>query len=218
MVKKGKQVIAFCNTCGGKTNHSLLYEYPCIKKPSDKSGVEKILWELLECSGCDTVKVRHSVSYLETQTNLPEVLYYPPIERRKPPAWSQELPKEMQELQLEVYSAVNSGTLRLAAMGTRTLLDMAIVKAVGDVRTFQQKLATMEASGYLASKNKCFLEVAFDTGSAVAHRGHNPTLPHLEEVIDIVEHLLEDVFRFPESTKELKQAIPPRKFLQNSGE
>jgi len=218
MAEESKQVTAFCNPCHGERNHCLLYKHDGVKKPTDKSGVQKIIWELLKCSGCEAVKVRYSIHYLEAGADHVEVSYYPPVERRNPPPWSRELPSEVQEVQLEVYSAINSGMLRLAAMGARTLLDMAFVESVGDVGTFQHKLTAMEAEEYLAAKNKHILEAAFDTGSAVAHRGHNPTLPHLEKVLDIVEHLLQEVFYFPESAKQLKQAIPPRKLIEKSEE
>ena len=211
MSKKNKQVGAFCNTCRGERNHDLLCEHTYSPKPDYDTGVQRIRWELLKCCGCDTVKARSSVRYLEGQPDLPQISYYPPIEARELPKWSQKLPTEVQQLQLEVYSAINSRTLRLAAMGARALLDMAIVESVGDMGTFQEKLGAMEARGHLASKNRHILQAAFDTGSAAAHRGHNPTPTQLDMVLNIVEHLLEEMFCFPESAKELKQTIPSRK-------
>jgi hypothetical protein len=52
--------------------------------------------------------------------------------------------------------------------------------------------------------------VAFDAGSASAHRSHVPDQDQINTVIDIVENMLQSVFVLEKKAKALKGVIPPR--------
>ena len=70
--------------------------------------------------------------------------------------------------------------------------------------------------GFLAPNDRDVVEAALDTGNAASHRGHKPDARQFERVMDIVEHLLEDVFYLQNLGSGLKQAIPPREQVQRS--
>lgn len=212
MTNANKPIRAFCNKCQGGTNHSLLYEHR--EKADEPDGDDdfvrslEISWELLKCCGCDDIKLRHSFQYLDS--SHPRECYYPPIEKRRIPYWSDKLPEELKELQQEVYSAINVDNRRLAAMGARTLIDMAICEKVGDPGTFKDKLDAMEREKYLNYTQRGILETALDAGSAASHRGHNPTPNDIDKVMEIVENLLGQLFYLPKLEEELKQTVPRR--------
>ena len=218
MREKDKIVSAFCNQCRGNRNHDLLFEGSCRPRPDGNTGAREVRWELLQCSGCESIKARASTRYVEANPDGLEICDYPPREERKPPMWAQALPKEIQELQLEVYSAIHCGNLRLALMGTRALLDKAIVEAVGDVGGFTKKLNEMVKRKRLGAENRYILQAALHAGSAATHRGYNPTFEQLEDALNIVEHLLEEVYYFPESAERLQRATPPPKYKNEPGD
>ena len=72
----------------------------------------------------------------------------------------------------EIYAALQSGSLSLAMMGARAVLNTSITKTVGDYGNFPANLKAVQEAGHLSKKNCDYLEVAFDAGSASAHRSH----------------------------------------------
>lgn len=96
-------------------------------------------------------------------------------------------------------------------MGARALVDMLIIEKVGDIGSFKEKLMGLEKAGYISSKGRDVLYAALDLGNAAAHRGHAATATEVEAVMDIVENMLQGVYVFPETSKNLKKTTPPRK-------
>jgi len=60
-----------------------------------------------------------------------EVKYYPPVNSRPKPQWSEKLRQDLQAFLDEVYSVLHSGWSRLSAMGARALLDAVLQDKVG---------------------------------------------------------------------------------------
>ena len=116
-----------------------------------------------------------------------------------------------------VYRALNTDGRRLAAMGARSLVEMTMVEKVGDQGSFARNLTAMETEGYLSRREKSILEAALEAGHAATHRGHNPTSEELEQVMDIVEHLLRMVYALEESSAMLRRRIPPRRRSAGEG-
>jgi hypothetical protein len=85
-----------------------------------------------------------------------------------------------------------------------------MIKKVGDYGSFPLNLKAMEDGGYLSSKNRQYLAVALDAGSASAHRAHRPGVQEMNTVMDIAENLLHSLFVLEKKTKALEATIPPR--------
>ncbi|MCX5638317.1 MAG: DUF4145 domain-containing protein [Planctomycetota bacterium] len=217
MDEEGLKTRAYCNSCGRETHHIPLHKHEetIEEKEGNFTRQKNDCWELLKCCGCDEIRVRQVFNYIGL--GQPQIRYYPPVEIRRLPKWACKLPEEVRELQLEVYSAMHGNNLRLATMGARTLIDMAILVLVGDKGTFDNKLDAMIKEKYLAERDKSALMIALDTGSAASHRGHKPTFDDLNKVMDIVEHLLEQVFYLQGLGDKLKNSVPPRKTESKGG-
>ena len=217
MDEEGLKTRAYCNSCGRETNHIPLHKHEetIEEKEGNFARPRNECWELLKCCGCDEIRVRQVLNYIDIGQS--QIQYYPPIEIRRLPKWSCELPVGVRELQLEVYSAMHGDNLRLAAMGARALIDMTILASVGDKGTFRDKLDAMVQEKYLAERDISTLTIALDTGNAASHRGHNPTFDDLDKVMDIVEHLLEQVFYLQGLGDKLKNSVPHRKTESKGG-
>lgn len=202
-----------CNQCGGETKHFVVAQR---SKPGredlDDEGDSWIewntTWEMLECCGCETIKLRKSFWFSEDDGTRIE--YFPPAVARELPGWNSALSEDMASLLIEVYAALNADSRRLAVMGARTLIDMVILDTVGDVGTFKDKMSALEAQGVVSSKNREFLEAALEAGNAAAHRGHAAKSHEVNHVMDIVENLLQAVYALPKATSALKATTPPR--------
>ncbi len=212
--EESKDVRAFCNQCGHKTRHDEVHshEYNVHDEVSDRSMI--VTWTLRKCCGCGEIHALHCVRHVDFPQA--EVRYYPSREMRRLPKWSETLPDHGRTLLEEVYSAMHNGNLCLATMGARALMDLAFLTSVGDRGNFKAKLDAMINGGFLAPNDRDVIEAALDTGNAASHRGHKPDARQFEMVMDIVEHLLEDVFYLQNLGSGLKQAIPPREQVQRS--
>lgn len=85
-----------------------------------------------------------------------------------------------------------------------------IVRLVGDVGTFKEKLKTLESRGWMGEKQTTFLFSALDAGSASAHRGHLPSERVMNMVMDILENVLQAAFVLGKHGVEIRKSTPPR--------
>ena len=139
------------------------------------------------------------------------VRHFPPSTARRRPVWESQLPWPLQHLIREIYDALHSGGRRLAVMGARTLVDMAIIDKVGDVGTFEDKLKTLENQGFVSKRNREVLDAALDAGNASAHRGYQFKPNEVNQVMDIVENLLQAIYVLQPAADKIKSVTPPRK-------
>ena len=95
-------------------------------------------------------------------------------------------------------------------MGSRAVIDVVMLKKVGDAGTFAWKLDALQAQGELSPSSRNFLEAALDAGSAAAHRGHLPSVAELSHVMDIIEHLLQHDL-LAAAAASLRRSTPKRK-------
>jgi len=197
-----------CNHCRRTTNHRVLKS--CIHTGSDD---EQGFWwrtayDMLECCGCNEVVLRRNHHFSEDPDN--EITFFPPPASRWLPQWRWSLPVPINSLLAEVYTALQADSLSLAMMGTRAIIETAMVRKVGDHGTFRNNLQAMEVDGHISKGNRKVLEVALDAGSAAAHRAHRPDARQMNTVMDIVENLLHSLFVLERQTKALQKEIPPR--------
>lgn len=211
-------VQAPCNDCGRKTDHEVLrFHSKTIRDDDEDYAWYKTTYRMLECRGCHFISLeRINTSYEDERGDVPKKEYFPPPISRRKPSWIHELAIYAPELVVcdlldEVYSALHADNRRLATMGARTLLDMAIVDSVGDVGSFADKLKSLEQNGVIGKTQKEFLDAALEAGNAAAHRGHCPTAQHLNHVMDIVESVLHQIYVLPHTAAELKRSTPQRK-------
>lgn len=216
MAKRTDAVVkAHCNQCRGETKHDLLVE----RKQPGKDDREAVYWcttwSVLECRGCETVQLKR-VFYFSEWGDDDETEYFPPRVSRHLPEWEHELPHGLGSLLREIYTALHADSRRLVMMGVRAAFDVFMTEKVGDIGGFDQKLKQLEAEGYFGSNDRELLEAALDVGHAAAHRGHAPRAADVEQVVDILEHVLQREV-LAGSTEELRRNTPKRQRLPSGG-
>ena len=169
-------------------------------------------FEIFQCQGCDSVLVRRSFLF-EPLGEEAELSYFPARISRHPPPWSWGLPSELRDLLKEVYGALQSNSPRLALMGIRAVVDVAILEKVGDIGSFAEKLTSLERKGFVGQRQKDFLSAVLDAGNAAVHRGHAASAQELEYAMDIVENLLQAVYALEGAAQHLRVKTPPRQRL-----
>jgi len=203
-----------CNDCSRETDHVVLKSHKTSGSDHDGSGW-MTTFDMIECCGCHFISLKRTFDFTEHDDLVVEY-FPPPISRRKPNwigdlAFNVPVDLEIYELIEEVYSALHANNRRLVTMGARALLDMAITDKVKDVGGFGQKQDALEKEGFASKKQREVLEAALDAGNAATHRGHCPTTKQLEQVMDIVESVLQQIYVLPQAAADLKKSTPPRK-------
>jgi hypothetical protein len=172
---------------------------------------------MLECCGCEKIALRSTYRW----DNCPDatITYFPSPVTRHAPTWLSGPAKfqfrwdntDLTSLFDEVYAALQAGSNRLAMMGARTLIDMVMLDKIGDAGSFDEKLSTMERTGYLSRTNREFLKQAINAGSAAAHRGHRPNDDDVNRVMDILENFVQAVYVLAPATDALRRSTPLRR-------
>ncbi|HEV2499569.1 MAG TPA: DUF4145 domain-containing protein [Terriglobia bacterium] len=212
MTKGAKKIVKVpCNNCAHPTNHRI------VATRETRDDDDEDTWglyldtrsEMLECCGCAEVKLRQTIVFSEDPEE-PIIKFFPPAVSRRSPTWLSRLPPKFRHLMKEVYEALHADSCMLAMMGVRTLIDMVIVKEVGDQGNFPKGVEALKERGLVSSKNAEFLATAIDAGSAAAHRGHRPDIRQVNTAMDITENLLQAVYALGSAAAELKKITPPR--------
>jgi hypothetical protein len=136
--------------------------------------------------------------------------YFPPRVSRRKPDWllRKEAPGYAGLLD-EIYTALHADSRRLAMMGARAVIDLAIAKKIGDRGNFSVGLDELQKNNLLSQPERAIIEAAFEAGSAAMHRAHQPTIESLTTVIDIVERVVHAEV-LEEKAKELAAETPKR--------
>jgi hypothetical protein len=126
------------------------------------------------------------------------------------PQWYASLPTKIHEMLLEVRYAVQKELSALPSMGLRSVIDMVCNDQVGDVGSFAEKLHKLEEKRLITPKKRKIIETLLEVGHASIHRGHFPTGKDLQVVIDIVDHLLEELYVLDKTSELLRASVPKR--------
>ena len=214
---------AHCNTCGGD-RHAYRRATHTVQGNEDEVSWSDT-YDILECCGCSNVSVRHVFWFSEWDqfevdsiTGKPRLIagervaYWPPETTRKKPIWAEALEDDvLRRVFDEVYQALNSGMIVLAAIGTRTLLDRAMFLRIGEPGGgFYGKLKLMLKKGHIGEDEREILEAITDAGSAAAHRGFAPGQQMLATIVETTENFLHREFVLKTAAGEIRAATPPR--------
>ena len=126
------------------------------------------------------------------------------------PKWYASLPAKIHKMLLEVRYTLQKELSALPSMGLRSVIDMVCNDQVGDIGSFVEKLHELEKKKLITPKKRKIIENALEVGHASIHRGHYPTAKDLQVVMDIVDHLLEELYVLHETSESLRASVPKR--------
>lgn len=126
------------------------------------------------------------------------------------PEWYASLPAKIHEMLLEVRYALQKQLSALPSMGLRSIIDMVCNDQVGDIGSFAGKLHKLEEKRLITPKKRKIIETLLEVGHASIHRGYFPTAEDLQVVMDIVDHLLEELYVLDKTSESLRASVPKR--------
>jgi len=127
------------------------------------------------------------------------------------------LRREMEEIHLlptavrAIYSETRSSLANkeniLGGMGIRALVESVAKDRGATGNTLSQKIASLVRIGLLTQVKGDFLHILRDMGNESAHEGKGHSEAELLAALDIVEHLLNDVYILPAKVKDLPKKV-----------
>jgi hypothetical protein len=210
------------------TNHELVGSYDS-RFSDDEAGVDAgATNDFFKCAGCEDPTLRTN-SWFSEAPGENTVTFYPPRGFQD----NFRTPKVFEGLTYggpvdaayrQTISAFNQKLLILAGAGVRLLLegvckdrgiiDGEVVNEKGDKRRskeLQGKINGMAEKGLVTSQQAEFLHQIRFIGNDAAHDLDQPTLNHVAMALDIVEHLMEQVYDHPAKAKLLAARQRPKK-------
>ena len=194
-----KEYKIHCSRCTGETSHQKLFdEYVGERKwlidaEHDAWFYDGYQYTLFKCAGCSNVVLRKAYECSEIDPRDYDdsyITWHPPKAIKQPQKWYRKLPKGEQELLNEVLISMNTSCFTVSAMGLRAILDMFIVRSVGDSGSFKAKLNKMVTQGFLSARQVEIIEPVLNLGSAASHRGYTPDSESIQYTFDVIENLL----------------------------
>jgi len=210
-----RQTLSHCNRCGDETQHFIVGAAERRRSSEeDRYSVDwGTTWQLLQCCGCEEASMtRVNWCSEDDPYESRDTDYFPPRVSRQKPAWLTKHPELNDYIQLfeEIYTALHADSRRLAMMGARAVIDLAVARMLGeDPGNFTQGMNELVAANRMTSEERELIDAAFDAGSAAMHRGHQPEVDDVNTAIDIVERVVHaEVLK--KKAKALADATPKR--------
>jgi hypothetical protein len=215
----------YCNQCLNVTNHTVEGTYKS-RWDEEEVGVDAgATHELLKCCGCEQPTLR-SQSWCSENQEGPTYSFHPPrkdCEERKPKQFSSiRFGTPLDSVYRQAVSAFSQQLLTLAGAGVRLVIEgVCKERQIRDGGLYDDKgiLRTTKAgkplrSSKLEGKINALAELELISktqaatlhqirflGNDSAHELYQPTLEELNVALDIVEHLLEQVYEQPTKSK-----------------
>ncbi|WP_186211666.1 DUF4145 domain-containing protein [Burkholderia gladioli] len=203
----GREVSAVCSRCVGKTAHEIVASF-------DEDGSDDVYdyqwnnsYQILFCRGCKIVSFRHISSNSEDYVQVGhdewihdehEALYPSRLEgRRDLGDQARLLPAETRQIYTETLQALSNHSPILAGIGLRALIETICKERKATGKNLLEKIDSLAEQRILTPGSANILHRIRTLGNAAAHEVRPHSEKQLGFAMDIVEHLLKDVYIIP---------------------
>lgn len=229
----GQVVDVLCIECKRSTKHLVAASLDKIGSHSDDEGWS-VEWadhyQIVKCQGCENVTFRHTSWFSEDYPGdaLTERLYPKRDAQTITAKGFLNVPTTLRRIYTEVVDCFNNESMTLCAAGLRALVEgvcadqsiadgpVVVPAAGGGMQTVRKsnlegKIAGLHERGLLTRSSADTLHEHRFLGNGAVHELLKPSVAELTLAIDIVEHILEQLYEIPEKALELKQKLAKRK-------
>lgn len=205
---------AACNACATITYHQVLTSIDLTIgfMPSSANGF--MHYQIIQCMGCRDISFRQL-------TKMPD--FGPSSTSRRTKKWetheqllprrdigrrlipqAYELPDDIRRIYRETHQALLDNQPVLAGIGLRAILETICKERSAPGRDLRERIDNLVTLGLLTKQNADFLHSLRILGNQAAHE----VIPHGEEklniAMDVIEHLLVNVYVLPIKADKLK--------------
>lgn len=207
-----------CVKCDGKTCHNVLLSFDQRGDDEHESG-GVFSWDahhqIVQCQGCKTISFRqcssNSEEYEQSDEGYVPVVFetlYPSrvVGRKGLNEDVRYLPTTVQRIYTETLHTLNNQSPVLAGIGLRALVETVCKEKNAEGEDLMKKIDDLIVKGILTSDGARTLHKIRTLGNAAAHE----VIPHNEEqlgmALNVIEHLLKDVYILPRQFDEVFDA------------
>ncbi|CAN5900592.1 hypothetical protein BH24DEI2_BH24DEI2_21910 [soil metagenome] len=207
---QGEECWVSCKKCSTETRHKVLQSVDISVRESFRGellyGADDS-YQIVQCQGCDDVSFRKTHINSEDYYSDPETgeqifdavidVYPSRVAGRHKLRQADFLPFQISKIYDETHAALCSKQPVLAGIGIRVLVEAICKQEQAAGKNLEQKIDSLVALEVLKKSGAEMLQGTRLLGNAAAHE----VKPHSEEILslamDVVEHLLTDVYILP---------------------
>jgi len=193
----------FCRKCQGIRNHKILFEKNL--RGNDDEGFFQWIdeYKVIECQGCDSIsflnlygdtEMYYTNDYGEQEYHFNKIIYPYYLESGNELKYKHYLPKNIKEIYIETISALKADAYILTAGGLRAIIEALCnhLKIKND--SLSNRIDLLHKKGHLTlSESKRLHSIRF-IGNDALHEIEKPKKKHLYLLLDIINHLLSNLF------------------------
>ena len=211
---QGDENVLPCLKCTGRTAHKVLTSVDVRGDDGDRDY--SVSWsndhQIVQCLGCKSVSFRiassNSEDYYQTdqegnlEYSVDEKLYPSRLEGLKGLGDDTHyLPTNVRRIYDETLMALSNQAPVLAAIGLRALLETVCKEKNATGKDLLKKIDSLVSSGILTPASAAILHKIRALGNAAAHEVKPHSDKQLGLAMNIVEHLLKDVYILPKQVE-----------------
>jgi hypothetical protein len=203
---QGEQIWVPCGKCSGKTLHRVLFS-------ADNYYEEDVgFWtldsyQIIQCQGCTEISFRYYVndamSDYRGEKGTVEEIYPSRVAGRPVLHRACFLPQNVSHIYNETHKALCSNQPILAGIGIRALLEAVCKEKLARGKDLEQKIDNLLEAGILTKSGAEILHGLRILGNVSAHEVKPQPETTLGVAMDVIEHLLSDVYIIPKQSEML---------------
>ena len=233
---KDKIVSIHCIECKRATRHRVTVSLDKSGSETNKEEGWSVDWsdgyQVIECQGCETISFRHQSWFSEAQDfdddGTTERIY--PL-RNKDAVSARpyhNVASNLRRIYVELIDCFNNDSPTLCAAGLRAPVEgicaqqgirdgpVEVPAIGGGTHTLRRdnlegRIGGLQEKGFLTQSSAQTLHDHRYLGNSAVHELARPATDELKLAIEIVEHVLEQLYELPEKAAELHRAIARRK-------
>lgn len=210
---QGLELKLSCTECTGKTSHTVVVSVD--KSGEESDGDWSLMWDanyqIIQCNGCKTLSFRtvssnsedyYQVSETEWEHDEYENLYPSRAKGRK--TLEDEIfyiPTKIQRIYKETIQALNANSPILAGVGLRALIETVCKENNAEGKNLLLKIDNLVTQNILTPAGSTILHRIRTLGNDAAHEVKPHSEKQLGLAMDVVEHLLTDVYILPKKVE-----------------
>lgn len=233
---KGKIVSVYCIECKRSTRHLVAVSLDKTGSESNEHEGWSVDWsnryQIIECQGCETISFRDLSWFSEAQDfdddGTTERLY--PLRNKDAISVRpyHNVPSNLRRIYTELIDCFNNDSPTLCAAGLRALVEgicahqgivdgpVTVPAKGGGTQVVRRdhlegRISGLQEKGLLTQSSAQTLHEHRYLGNSAVHELARPAVDELKLAIEIVEHVLEQLYELPEKAAELRHAIARRK-------
>lgn len=206
----GLELEISCISCVGKTYHKVVSSYDLLGESND--GERRFEWwidsQIIQCQGCKTVSFRkasyNSDDWMQSDYDgngefaIDETIYPSRVEGIMGLGDDAHyLPTKVRRIYDETLKALSGQSPVLAGIGLRALLETVCKEKQATEHDLFQKIDSLVSAAVLTPASAAILHKIRTLGNAAAHEVKPHSAKQLGLAMNIVEHLLKDVYILP---------------------